>query len=116
MALLFCIEREADMEFRRLGECGLEVSVICLGTMMFGDRTDAATARRIISSALDAGVNFIDTADVYAKGASETIVGEAIDRVALGEDVALGAPVAVPLVVRAQPVLDRAIRRLLNES
>jgi len=66
------------MEFRRLGECGLDVSVICLGTMMFGDRTDAATARRIISSAFDAGVNFIDTADVYAKGASETIVGEAI--------------------------------------
>jgi aryl-alcohol dehydrogenase (NADP+) len=66
------------MEFRRLGKSGLEVSVICLGTMMFGDRTDAATARRIIASASDAGVNFIDTADVYAKGASETIVGEAI--------------------------------------
>lgn len=66
------------MEFRRLGESGLEVSVICLGTMMFGDRTDAATAQRIVASAYDAGVNFIDTADVYAKGASETIVGPAI--------------------------------------
>ncbi|TMG91358.1 MAG: aldo/keto reductase [Betaproteobacteria bacterium] len=66
------------MEFRRLGESGLEVSVICLGTMMFGDRTDAAAAQRIIASAFDAGVNFIDTADVYAKGASETIVGAAI--------------------------------------
>jgi len=66
------------MPFRRLGESGLEVSVICLGTMMFGDRTDAATAQRIIASAFDAGVNFIDTADVYAKGASETIVGPAI--------------------------------------
>ena len=66
------------MEFRRLGESGLEVSVICLGTMMFGDRTDAATAQRILGSAIDAGVNFIDTADVYAKGASETIVGPAI--------------------------------------
>jgi aryl-alcohol dehydrogenase-like predicted oxidoreductase len=66
------------MEFRRLGESGLEVSVICLGTMMFGDRTDAATAQRIVASAFDAGVNFIDTADVYAKGASETIVGPAI--------------------------------------
>ena len=66
------------MEFRRLGESGLEVSVICLGTMMFGDRTDAAAAQRIIASAFDAGVNFIDTADVYAKGASETIVGPAI--------------------------------------
>jgi len=46
--------------------------------MMFGDRTDAATAQRIVASAYDAGVNFIDTADVYAKGASETIVGAAI--------------------------------------
>src|SRR5213596_2759506 len=66
------------MEFRRLGESGLEVSVICLGTMMFGDRTDASAAQRIVASAFDAGVNFIDTADVYAKGASETIVGAAI--------------------------------------
>ncbi len=66
------------MEFRRLGESGLEVSVICLGTIMFGDRTDAAAAQRIIASAFDAGVNFIDTADVYAKGASETIVGEGV--------------------------------------
>ena len=63
------------MEFRRLGDSGLEVSVLCLGTMMFGDRTDAAAAQRIIVSAFDAGVNFIDTADVYANGASETIVG-----------------------------------------
>ena len=43
--------------------------------MMFGDRTDAADAGRIVDSARDAGVNFIDTADVYAKGASEAIVG-----------------------------------------
>ena len=67
-----------SMPFRRLGDSGLEVSVLCLGTMMFGDRTDAATAQRIIASAFEAGVNFIDTADVYAKGASETIVGPAI--------------------------------------
>jgi aryl-alcohol dehydrogenase (NADP+) len=66
------------MEYRRLGASGLEVSPICLGTMMFGDRTDAATAGRIIASAFDAGVNFIDTADAYATGASETIVGPAI--------------------------------------
>jgi aryl-alcohol dehydrogenase (NADP+) len=66
------------MDFRRLGDSGLEVSIICLGTMMFGDRTDAATSQKIIGSAFDAGVNFIDTADAYAKGASETIVGPAI--------------------------------------
>jgi aryl-alcohol dehydrogenase (NADP+) len=69
---------EPTMEFRRLGDSGLEVSTLCLGTMMFGDRTDAAIAQRIIDSAFDAGVNFIDTADVYAKGASESIVGPGI--------------------------------------
>ncbi|HKE39270.1 MAG TPA: aldo/keto reductase [Casimicrobiaceae bacterium] len=66
------------MPFRRLGDSGLEVSVLCLGTMMFGDRTDAPTSQRIIASAFDTGVNFIDTADVYSKGASEAIVGPAI--------------------------------------
>ena len=67
-----------SMPFRRLGESGLEVPVLCLGTMMFGDRTDAPAAGRIIASAFDAGVNFIDTADNYSKGAAEAIVGPAI--------------------------------------
>jgi aryl-alcohol dehydrogenase-like predicted oxidoreductase len=66
------------IEYRRLGASGLEVSLLCLGTMMFGDRTDAATSRKIIDAAFDAGINFIDTADVYKKGASEEIVGAAI--------------------------------------
>jgi aryl-alcohol dehydrogenase-like predicted oxidoreductase len=66
------------MQFRRIGKSGLEVSVLCLGTMMFGDRTDASTSNEIVAHALDAGVNFIDTADVYSKGVSETIVGAAI--------------------------------------
>jgi aryl-alcohol dehydrogenase (NADP+) len=67
-----------SIDYRRLGSSGLEVSTLCLGTMMFGDRTDTATAQKIIASAFEAGVNFIDTADVYAKGASEAIVGRAI--------------------------------------
>jgi len=54
------------------------VSPLCLGTMMFGDRTDAATSARIINAAHERGVNFIDTADAYTKGASERIVGPAI--------------------------------------
>jgi aryl-alcohol dehydrogenase-like predicted oxidoreductase len=69
---------DMTMPFRRLGDSGLEVSTICLGTMMFGDRADAATSQKIIASAFDEGVNFIDTADVYAKGTSEMIVGPAI--------------------------------------
>ena len=66
------------MEYQRLGASGLEVSRICLGTMMFGDRTDATEARRIVDDADAAGINFIDTADVYGNGASEKIVGAAI--------------------------------------
>jgi aryl-alcohol dehydrogenase (NADP+) len=68
----------AAMDFRSLGVSGLQVSPLCLGTMMFGDRTDAAEAGRIVAAARDAGVNFIDTADVYAKGESERITGRHI--------------------------------------
>jgi aryl-alcohol dehydrogenase-like predicted oxidoreductase len=66
------------MEYRRLGNSGLEVSPICLGAMMFGDRTDAAAAQGIVDAAFGAGINFIDTADNYSKGASERMVGQAI--------------------------------------
>jgi Predicted oxidoreductases (related to aryl-alcohol dehydrogenases) len=53
------------MPMRRLGRSGLTVSRLVLGTMMFGGRTDEAEAARIIAHAREAGVNFIDTADVY---------------------------------------------------
>ena len=63
------------MEYRTLGGGGLKVSPICLGTMHFGKLTDEAEAGRIVASAREAGVNFIDTAVSYAKGAGETMVG-----------------------------------------
>ncbi len=66
------------MKYKRLGASGLEISTICLGTMTFGDRADVATSQRIIAAAFDAGVNFIDTADVYVNGTSEKIIGPAI--------------------------------------
>ena len=66
------------MEYRRLGNSGLKVSVICLGAMMFGEQTGEAVAGRIVDSALSAGINFIDTADSYAKGGSERMVGKLI--------------------------------------
>lgn len=65
-------------QYRRLGRSGLEVSVLCLGTMTFGDRTSPEEAHAIVAAARDAGVNFIDTADAYANGQSERIVGAAI--------------------------------------
>ncbi|HRE13144.1 MAG TPA: aldo/keto reductase [Usitatibacteraceae bacterium] len=66
------------MEYRNLGENGVKVSPICLGSMMFGDRTDEAEAARIVAHAKAAGVNFIDTANAYAKGESERIVGRLV--------------------------------------
>lgn len=66
------------MEYRSLGQSGLKVSPLCLGTMMFGDRTDETVAQRIVDKGLDFGVNFIDTADVYGLGASEEITGRTI--------------------------------------
>ena len=66
------------MEYRRLGDSGLLVSRLCLGAMMFGDQTSEADSLTIIASARDAGVNFIDTANVYSKGISEEIVGKAL--------------------------------------
>jgi aryl-alcohol dehydrogenase-like predicted oxidoreductase len=68
------------MEYRLLGSTGVEVSVLCLGAMMFGawGNPDHDESIRIIHRALDAGVNFIDTADVYSAGESEEIVGKAL--------------------------------------
>ena len=66
------------MKFHKLGRSGLDVSTICLGTMNFGAATDEVTSARIIASARDVGVNFIDTADVYTESVSEEIVGRAI--------------------------------------
>jgi aryl-alcohol dehydrogenase (NADP+) len=66
------------MTYERLGKSGLEVSRICLGTMMFGGRADEREANAIIAQASEAGVDFIDTADSYNGGRSEEIVGRAI--------------------------------------
>jgi len=66
------------MQYRKLGHSNLQVSVLCLGTMMFADQTDQAEAAAIVEDARNHGVNFIDTADVYSKGGSERMVGALI--------------------------------------
>ena len=63
------------MQYRNLGRSNLKVSALCLGTMMFGDQTDASEAAHIVAHAHERGVNFIDTADVYSIGASERMIG-----------------------------------------
>src|SRR6201995_1453958 len=68
------------MDYRPLGATGVQVSPLCLGAMMFGawGNTDHDDSIRIIHRALDSGINFVDTADVYSAGESETIVGKAL--------------------------------------
>src|SRR6218665_2603621 len=69
-------EQEFPMHYRPLGKSPLKVSRLCLGTMMFGDQTGLDEAREIVAHAQAHGVNFIDTADVYSTGGSETMLGQ----------------------------------------
>jgi aryl-alcohol dehydrogenase-like predicted oxidoreductase len=71
------------MQYRNLGRTGLKVSALCLGTMQFGWTADAPTSQEVLTAAWNAGINFIDTADVYSRwaagnpgGVAETIIGE----------------------------------------
>src|SRR3954449_7202309 len=85
------------MEYRPLGRTGVQVSKLCLGTMMFGawGNEDHDDSIRVIHAALDAGVNFVDTADVYSAGESEEIVGKALkDR---RDDVVLATKFFMPM-------------------
>ena len=79
------------MEYRLLGRTGVRVSPLCLGALNFGAGTDEAEATRIVHAALDRGVNFMDTANVYNEGRSEQILGRALggrrDRVVLATKV-----------------------------
>jgi aryl-alcohol dehydrogenase-like predicted oxidoreductase len=122
------------MKYRTLGGTGIKVSPYCLGAMMFGaiGNPDHDESVRIIHKALDAGINFIDTADMYSQGESEEIVGKALKgrrdsvvlatkaRMAMGHDAAGGPGAADPnrqgasrrWLVRA---LDDSLRRLQTD-
>lgn len=83
------------MQYRTLGRCGVKVSQLCLGTMMFGDPTDERTSLDMIERALDAGINFLDTADKYNAGESERIVGRALN--GRREQIVLATKVTLPM-------------------
>ncbi len=85
------------MELRPLGRTGVQVSKLCLGTMMFGawGNADHEDSIRIIHRALDAGINFVDTADVYSAGESEEIVGKALK--SRRDDVVLATKLFMPM-------------------
>ncbi|MDG9672054.1 aldo/keto reductase [Hahella sp. CR1] len=85
------------MKYRTLGRTGIKVSPYCLGAMMFGavGNADHDEATRIIHKALDAGVNFVDTADFYSQGESEEIVGKALK--GRRDDVVLATKAHLPM-------------------
>jgi aryl-alcohol dehydrogenase-like predicted oxidoreductase len=100
------------MDYRSLGRTGMQVSPLCLGAMMFGawGERDHDTSVGIIHRALDAGINVIDTADVYSQGESETIVGKALaggrrDAVILATKVhgQMGVDVDAPMGTKGDP-------------
>ena len=81
------------MEYRSLGRTGVKVSSLCLGCMMFGGKTTPADSAAIIDRALDAGINFLDTANVYSIGRSEEATGEALQRNGKRNEVVLATKV-----------------------
>jgi aryl-alcohol dehydrogenase-like predicted oxidoreductase len=85
------------LEYRPLGRTGVHVSKLCLGTMMFGawGNTDHDDSIKVIHRALDAGINFVDTADVYSAGESEEILGKALQ--GRRDDVVLATKFFVPM-------------------
>ena len=93
------------MEHRNLGRSGLRVSALALGTMTFGGRgnfaavgdTDIKGAARHIDMALDAGIDLVDTADVYSAGVSEEIIGEVLDQAGRRERVLLATKARMPM-------------------
>ena len=97
------------MRYRTLGRTGLKVSELCLGTMTFGEDffniavVDQAGANKMVARALEAGLNFFDTADVYSFGRSETLLGEAIRDSGVGRDaVVIATKVRSPM---SQPAM-----------
>ena len=77
------------MEYRQLGRSGVRVSALCLGTMNFGGAADEETSIKIVHAALDIGISFIDTADVYGRGRSEEITGKAVKQSGRRDEIVL---------------------------
>ena len=81
------------MEYRNLGRTGVKISTICLGSDDFGDSTSAGIAEKIIIRSVDAGINLIDTGNLYAGGESEKIIGKTLKLNKLRNDVIISTKV-----------------------
>jgi len=84
-------------DYRQFGRTGVKVSPLTLGCMMFGGRTGAEDSQRIIDRAIDAGINVLDTANVYSRGRSEEVTGEALKRNGRRQDIFLCTKVHTPM-------------------
>jgi aryl-alcohol dehydrogenase-like predicted oxidoreductase len=96
------------MEYRMLGRTGVQVSALCLGTANFGFKTSEEEAREVMQGALDAGINFLDTANSYNEGESERIVGRFLKETSQRERVILATKVYYPT---GEGVNDRGLSR-----
>jgi aryl-alcohol dehydrogenase-like predicted oxidoreductase len=84
------------IERRPLGRTGVQVTALCLGAMNFGGPADEETSEKLLLTALDSGINFVDTADVYTGGESERIVGDVLARSGRRDDIVLATKVGLP--------------------
>jgi aryl-alcohol dehydrogenase-like predicted oxidoreductase len=84
-------------DYRNFGRTGVKISPLTLGCMMFGNKTELDDTVRIIDRAIDAGINIIDTANVYARGRSEEFTGEALKRNGKRKDIFLASKVHLPM-------------------
>jgi aryl-alcohol dehydrogenase-like predicted oxidoreductase len=85
------------MEYRSLGRTGIQVSALSLGAMLFGGETDEAEATTMVERALDAGINSVDTANIYGRGRSEEILGRALARTGKRQRLVLASKVHVSM-------------------
>jgi aryl-alcohol dehydrogenase-like predicted oxidoreductase len=112
------------MEYVKLGSAGLDVSPICLGCMTFGEpdrgypswTLPPRESRELISHAINAGINFFDTANVYSSGSSEEILGAAITELAVRDDVAIATKVHGEMRPAARTAADCRARRSSRRS
>src|ERR1700757_4570037 len=100
IGILVFTGRSVQMKYRKLGNTGLIVSSVALGTMQFGGKMNMGNlgqedTTRMVKLALDRGINFIDTADVYSLGESETLVGNALK--GIRDEIVLATKVRLPM-------------------
>lgn len=108
------------MRYRNLGSTGTIVSTLCLGTMTFGAETDEATAHRQLDTYVEAGGTFVDTADIYSHGTSESVIGRWITRRGGADDLVVATKARMPMgpghndAGLSRPHLQRAVDASLS--